>query len=297
MSVSKSSSNPKPVETDKCFACGQQDVRFGGLRRLEADHVAGEANNPDVLVWLCRRCHNVATGLQYDLGVKLNETDPRSDTDRYAALLQGVALRMAVMSAVQGSINGAARFLGLAASVGEVLHDRPDFNPESGVRSIGPNPLQNDIRHKRFASEGSDDPRTVVMEEQQVNAVAILDLINDVDSELPGGPFYTNLQADSVVEALELAGKLGLVARLEALAPRMHELTTLMFSGLSHEIRTGSEDIDPSVLAAAQIVGKTISETTRLVQALSDSDGSVLQVEKAFEVFFSQCEEPLQSVA
>lgn len=290
--------NPKPDETARCFACGQKDVEFGGPRRLEADHVAGEANNPNVLIWLCKPgCHGIATGLQYDFGVKLNETDPRSETDRHAALLQGVALRMAVMSAVQGSINGAARFLGLAASVGDVLLDRPDFDPESGFRSVGPNPLQNDIRHKRFANEDSDEPRTEVTEEQQVNGAAILDLINDMDSQLPGRPFYTNLQKGSVVEAFELAAELGLVARLESLVPRMDELTRQVLSGLSHEIRTGSDDIDPSVLAAAQVVGKTLSETRRLVQALSDCDGSVQQVKDAFEVFFSRCEEPLQSVA
>lgn len=67
-----------------CVTCGRSG-------RVEAHHVAGRANHPNVTVDVCPECHRLyLTTWQYAAGVLLDHDARRTDDDRFRALIVGL---------------------------------------------------------------------------------------------------------------------------------------------------------------------------------------------------------------
>jgi len=65
------------VSTPPCLLCG-------GTKRVEWHHVYGRANQPSLMVPLCREHHWLATGDQYAFGVDLRHEGDRHPVERIA---------------------------------------------------------------------------------------------------------------------------------------------------------------------------------------------------------------------
>jgi hypothetical protein len=77
-----------------CVTCGEADpvVLKSGRSVLEAHHLAGRANDPDMTADVCLNCHRKLTNAQRDCGVPLAADPQRSLLDRLVAWLRGLAV-------------------------------------------------------------------------------------------------------------------------------------------------------------------------------------------------------------
>ena len=99
---------PSPINADRrrarklrdlppdaaCAWCGMTTPEALILAKrslLELDHASGKANDPDLLVPLCKNCHAVRTAHQHDQRVDLDHGDGRSVLARQAGALQSQA--------------------------------------------------------------------------------------------------------------------------------------------------------------------------------------------------------------
>jgi hypothetical protein len=77
-----------------CVFCGitVPEVLIPAPRSLiNADHVSGDANDPDLVAPLCKNCHAIRTAHQHDAGADLAHGDDRSVLARQAAAAQSQA--------------------------------------------------------------------------------------------------------------------------------------------------------------------------------------------------------------
>ncbi len=77
-----------------CILCGitAPEVLIPVLRSfIDGDHVSGDANDPDLVVPLCKNCHAIRTAHQHDEGVDLSHTGDRSVLTRQAGARQSRA--------------------------------------------------------------------------------------------------------------------------------------------------------------------------------------------------------------
>ncbi len=84
-----------------CGLCGQANpAALIRVNRsvLEVHHLAGEANDADLTVVLCRNCHAIHHEALRDLGVDLTRDD-RPRMDLLAAVLRGLASFFALLGA------------------------------------------------------------------------------------------------------------------------------------------------------------------------------------------------------
>jgi hypothetical protein len=82
------------VAGQACAVCGEVDPETLvaiGRTLLEFHHVAGEANDPDVGLWLCRNCHAISSARQRDVGVDLRRDERRHVLERLEAALRSIA--------------------------------------------------------------------------------------------------------------------------------------------------------------------------------------------------------------
>ncbi len=77
-----------------CVTCGEADpvVLKDGRSVLEAHHLAGRANDPDMTAAVCLNCHRKLTNAQKDVGVPLAADPERSILERLVAWLRGLAV-------------------------------------------------------------------------------------------------------------------------------------------------------------------------------------------------------------
>ena len=78
-----------------CAVCGETTVavlRRASRELVEFHHLAGEANDPDLGVFLCLTHHTMCTELMRDLGVPLTRAQQRSLLERLVAVLDGLAV-------------------------------------------------------------------------------------------------------------------------------------------------------------------------------------------------------------
>ena len=84
----------------RCALCGERDGEVLAERRaksvsrsvLEAHHVAGQANDPDLTVTLCLNCHQRFSARMPTRGMDLLLDPDRSVPERLVAVLRGLAL-------------------------------------------------------------------------------------------------------------------------------------------------------------------------------------------------------------
>jgi hypothetical protein len=77
-----------------CVVCGEESPELlTRVRRsvLERHHVAGEANDPDLTVVVCRNHHALLTEAQRVSGIKLCRAADRVSLERLEAVLRGLA--------------------------------------------------------------------------------------------------------------------------------------------------------------------------------------------------------------
>jgi hypothetical protein len=77
-----------------CAFCGittPEVLLAVGRSLLDGDHVSGEANDPDLVISLCKNDHAIRSAHQHDEGVDLAHDDGRSVLARQAAALQSEA--------------------------------------------------------------------------------------------------------------------------------------------------------------------------------------------------------------
>lgn len=89
------------VAGQACALCGEIDPEVlvvADRSLLEFHHVAGETNDPDMGLWLCRNCHAVASARQLDAGVDLRR-DERHPLERLEAVLRSIASFLEVLAA------------------------------------------------------------------------------------------------------------------------------------------------------------------------------------------------------
>jgi hypothetical protein len=78
-----------------CTLCGETTpavLRRASRALVEFHHLAGEANDPDLGVFLCLTHHRLCTELMCDRGVPLDRAARRSLLERLASLLDGLAV-------------------------------------------------------------------------------------------------------------------------------------------------------------------------------------------------------------
>jgi len=78
-----------------CVLCGEVDhdlLRRASRRLIEFHHLAGEANDPELGVFLCLTHHAWCTEAMRDAGVPLAHAESRSLLERLVAVLQGLAI-------------------------------------------------------------------------------------------------------------------------------------------------------------------------------------------------------------
>lgn len=76
-----------------CVVCGKRDHRV-----LQAHHVAGVANDPELVVVLCRNDHHLNTLGHLDLGVTLRQDPATPDAVLLIAVLRGLAAFFALLA-------------------------------------------------------------------------------------------------------------------------------------------------------------------------------------------------------
>jgi hypothetical protein len=77
-----------------CAVCGERDVivlKRTSRRLVEFHHLAGEANDPDLGVFLCLTHHAVCTELMRS-GIPLGRAERRSLLERLVAVLRGLSI-------------------------------------------------------------------------------------------------------------------------------------------------------------------------------------------------------------
>lgn len=75
--------------------CGERNPALLTKRRaslIEGHHIAGRANDPNLVVYLCRNHHELQTLRQTGIGVELKDDPQRSLLERLVSLLRGLAL-------------------------------------------------------------------------------------------------------------------------------------------------------------------------------------------------------------
>jgi hypothetical protein len=76
-----------------CVICGESNPLL-----LEVHHVAGFANDPEMVVVLCLNHHRLQSADQRGAGIDLNVRHERSLPERVVAWLRGVALFLAALA-------------------------------------------------------------------------------------------------------------------------------------------------------------------------------------------------------
>jgi len=77
-----------------CTFCGittPEVLLAAGESLIDGDHFSAEANDPDLVIPLCKNDHAIRTAHQHDEGVDLAHDDGRSVLARHAAALQSEA--------------------------------------------------------------------------------------------------------------------------------------------------------------------------------------------------------------
>ena len=78
-----------------CAVCGETDpdlLRRASQRLVEFHHLAGEANDPDLGVFLCLTHHRWCTIRMEDAGIPLRHGERRCLLERLEAVLRGLAI-------------------------------------------------------------------------------------------------------------------------------------------------------------------------------------------------------------
>jgi hypothetical protein len=93
-----------------CLLCGERELPALHLRevtlrrlppRLLSDHhLAGEANDPDATVRLCRNCHAKVTWMQMRSGIDLFHDDGRAMPEKLVQFLYGLAMMFSLLADV-----------------------------------------------------------------------------------------------------------------------------------------------------------------------------------------------------
>jgi hypothetical protein len=90
-----------------CAVCGETDedlLRRASERLVEFHHLAGEANDPDLGVFLCLTHHRRCTIRMEDAGVLLRHGERRSLLERLEAVLRGLAIFFELAGQVLGAL-------------------------------------------------------------------------------------------------------------------------------------------------------------------------------------------------
>ena len=103
-----------------CTHCGLSDPAILTRKRprLEAHHVAGRANDTDLLAVLCLNCHAAVTARQHDAGI-LDRSDDDSLLERLARTLLSLAIFTAGLT--DALRRWAQQLIALAASLDQAL--------------------------------------------------------------------------------------------------------------------------------------------------------------------------------
>ncbi len=78
-----------------CVFCGRETpaaLRRIGRSVVEADHVAGIANDPDLTIPLCRGCHDAQTELRRTYGIDLRHQQSRPWPEVFVDVLTAIGL-------------------------------------------------------------------------------------------------------------------------------------------------------------------------------------------------------------
>ena len=78
-----------------CAVCGEADpdlLRRASRRLVEFHHLGGEANDPDLGVFLCLTHHGWCTIRMEDAGIPLSRGERRNLLERLEAVLRGLAI-------------------------------------------------------------------------------------------------------------------------------------------------------------------------------------------------------------
>ncbi len=106
---------PDPIATDMqharrvrktkasavCCLCGATNpavLRESRRSILEEHHLAGEANDASLTVTLCLNCHREQSSRQRGMGIELERDDGRTEVERLASFLRGLALFFAALA-------------------------------------------------------------------------------------------------------------------------------------------------------------------------------------------------------
>jgi hypothetical protein len=85
-----------------CVLCGETEavaLQKVPASLLERHHLAGTANDGELVVVVCRNCHALLSEAQRDSEVELRHAAPRSSLERLEAVLRGLADFFALLAA------------------------------------------------------------------------------------------------------------------------------------------------------------------------------------------------------
>jgi hypothetical protein len=88
-----------------CAICGETEpalLRRASRRLIEFHHLAGEANDPDLGVFLCLTHHSWCTIRMEEAGIPLGRGERRSLLERLEAVLRGLAIFFELAARVLG---------------------------------------------------------------------------------------------------------------------------------------------------------------------------------------------------
>jgi hypothetical protein len=118
----------RKADSTGCVLCGEGDPELLGRQPasiLEAHHVAGQVNDPDLTVTLCLNCHRRASARMPSHGVRLDRSVQVSRVERSIGLLRGLAVFCEQL---------AVSLMGWARQLEETVADLDDHDP--GWRQI-----------------------------------------------------------------------------------------------------------------------------------------------------------------
>jgi hypothetical protein len=84
-------------ENAVCVVCGEREraaLKKAGRRLIEFHHLAGEANDPELGVFLCLTHHRILTEQMRDAGVQLDDDPERVFLERLREVLVGIGLAL-----------------------------------------------------------------------------------------------------------------------------------------------------------------------------------------------------------
>ena len=138
----------------RCAVCGT------AAGRLEQHHLAARANDPALLVTICRPCHDVSTDWQLALGIlrreSLDERAKHSDLERRWAVFQGLALAM-LMAVPEDHAPAWVRFSRAAGTFHKVREEQAAQDAR-----WGPKPARTPSGRPRPTRRGRADPSCVL---------------------------------------------------------------------------------------------------------------------------------------